>query len=144
MRNMLNEVHSLSRKRIDYFNKQPLVASNVQSIPLAVKLPICTTYGERNGNQTQQSVSSIWSGKRYKRETNLKFSDGSAEVYESFRSKWNIHHRMLCWDDHRAGVELYISLEGKAALKIEEVLESADGTWDVTKMWDALDPAFLR
>ncbi len=50
---------------------------------------------------------------------------------------------MLCWDDHRAGVELYISLEGKAALKVEEVVESADGTWDNTKMWDALDRAFL-
>ncbi len=36
-----------------------------------------------------------------------------------------------------------MSLKGKAALKVEEIIESADVTWDVTKMWDALDDAFL-
>ncbi len=77
------------------------------------------------------------------RETNLKFSEGSVEVYERFKSQWSIHCRMLFYDDNRAGVELYISLEDKAALKLEEVVESADGTWDITKMLDALNHAFL-
>ncbi len=43
MRNMLNEVCSLSPKGIDYITKQPLVASNVQSVQTAVKLPVSTT-----------------------------------------------------------------------------------------------------
>ncbi len=44
---------------------------------------------------------------------------------ESFR---NIHRRMLCWDDRRAGIELYMSLEGKIALKVEEAVENHDGS----------------
>ncbi len=36
-------------------------------------------------------------------------------------------------------IYIYMNIEDKAALKVEEVVESADGTWDVTKMWDALD-----
>ncbi len=36
-----------------------------------------------------------------------------------------------------------ISLEDKPAVKVEEIIESANGTSDVTKMWDALDHAFL-
>ncbi len=102
---MLNEVHSLSPKRIDYITKQPLVASSVQLIQTAVKLPISMTYGDTRGNRTQQSASSMWSCKIYKRETNLKYSEGSVEVYKSL-------------DDYRAGVELYTSLEGNAALKV--------------------------
>ncbi len=50
---------------------------------------------------------------------------------------------MLVWDTHRAGVELYMSLEGKAALKVEEVVMNANGISNVTKMWDALDRAIL-
>ncbi len=40
-------------------------------------------------------------------------------------------------------IELYMSLEGQAALKVEEVVESSDGMMDVTKMWEALDRALL-
>ncbi len=36
-----------------------------------------------------------------------------------------------------------MNLKGNAALKVEEVIGSADGTLDVTKMWDALYHAFL-
>ncbi len=50
---------------------------------------------------------------------------------------------MLGWDDSRTAIELYMSLEGKAALKIEEVIENDDSTWNFTKMWEALDHAFL-
>ncbi len=106
LRNMLNEVRSLSPIGIDYIMKQPLVASNVQTVQMTMKLPVSTNYGGTDCNQTQQLISSIWSGESYKRETNLKFSECSVESYESFRSQWNIHHRMLCWDDHRAGGEL--------------------------------------
>ncbi len=87
MRNVLNEVHSLSLKGIDYITKQPLVTRNAQSVHMALKLPVSTTYSETNSNQTQQSVSDIWSSKRYKRETNLKFSEGSVEVYKSIKSQ---------------------------------------------------------
>lgn len=65
----------------------------------------------------------------------FRFSDGSLEKYESFKIQWNIHHRMLCWDFHRARVEeLYMCLEGKAALQVEEVVQGSNITMDVTKM----------
>ncbi len=32
---------------------------------------------------------------------------------------------MLRWSNDRAGIELYMSLEGKAALKVEEVIMNA-------------------
>ncbi len=50
---------------------------------------------------------------------------------------------MLGWDDYRIAVELYMSLEGKAALKVEELVENADSTGNVSDMWEALDHAFL-
>ncbi len=50
---------------------------------------------------------------------------------------------MLGWDTNRAGIELYMSLEGKAALKVEEVVMNANSTSDVAEMWNALDHAFL-
>ncbi len=36
-----------------------------------------------------------------------------------------------------------MSLEGKAALKVEEVIMNAKGMSDLAGMWDALDRAFL-
>ncbi len=50
---------------------------------------------------------------------------------------------MLGWDPNRARIELYMSLEGKAALKVEEVVMNANGMSNVTEMWNALDRAFL-
>ncbi len=88
-------------------------------------------------------MSNFNTGKRYKRETSLKLSEGSVEQYESFRSQFNIHHKMLGWDTNRAGVELYMSLEGKAALKVEEVVMNANSMSNVSEMWEALDCAFL-
>ncbi len=45
--------------------------------------------------------------------------------------------------DNRAGIELYMSLQGKADLKVEEVVMNAKGTSDLSGMWNALDCAFL-
>ncbi len=50
---------------------------------------------------------------------------------------------MLEFDTKRAGIELYMRLEGKAALKVEEVIMNANGTSNLTEMWRALDHAFL-
>ncbi len=50
---------------------------------------------------------------------------------------------MLGCDTHRASIELYMSLEGKVALKVEAVIMNANGTSNVTEMWDAVDRAFL-
>ncbi len=50
---------------------------------------------------------------------------------------------MLGWDDHSTEVELFMSLEGKAALKVEEVVENADSTRNVSDMCEALDHASL-
>ncbi len=50
---------------------------------------------------------------------------------------------MLGWDSNRAGMEIYMSLEGKAALKVEEVIMNAKGMSSVAEMWNALDHAFL-
>ncbi len=50
---------------------------------------------------------------------------------------------MLGWDTHRAGIELYMSLEEKAALNVEEIVMNVNGTSNVTEMLDTLDNAFL-
>ncbi len=96
-----------------------------------------------DGNKTFPSWTSNNTGKRYRGETNLKFSEGNVEQYESFRSQFIIHHKMLGWSNDRAGIELYMSLEGKASLKVEEVVMNAKGTSNFAGMWDALDHAFL-
>ncbi len=110
----------------------------------AAKLPVYSTqYGAMDSNKTFQTVASFNTGKRYKRETNLNFSEGTVEQYESFRSQFNIHHKMLGWDTNRAGIDLYMSFEGKAALKVEEVVMNVNGASDVAEMWNALQHAFL-
>ncbi len=45
--------------------------------------------------------------------------------------------------DDIAGIELYMSLEDKSAMKVEEVTMNAKGMSDLTGMWDALNRAFL-
>ncbi len=50
---------------------------------------------------------------------------------------------MLDWDTKRAGIELYMSLESKAALKVEEVVLNANDTSNNTEMWRVLNRAFL-
>ncbi len=77
----------------------------------AVKLLVYSTnYGGMDGNKTFQSLANLNTGKRYKRETNLKFSEVTVDQYESFRSQFNIHYKMLGWDTNTAGIELYMSL----------------------------------
>ncbi len=50
---------------------------------------------------------------------------------------------MLGWSNDTAGIELYMSLEGKAALKVEEVVMNAKGMSNLAGLWDALDHALL-
>ncbi len=50
---------------------------------------------------------------------------------------------MLDWETKRAGIEFYMSLEVKAALKVEEVVMNANGTSNLTEMWNALNRDFL-
>ncbi len=50
---------------------------------------------------------------------------------------------MLGWDINCVGIELYMRLEGKSALNIEEVIMNAQGTSNITKMWNTLDHTFL-
>ncbi len=87
-----------------------------------------------DGNKTCQTVANSNTGKRYKRKTDLKFSEGSLEEYESFKSQFIVHHKMLDWDTNRAGIELYVSLQGKAALNVEEVAMNAKSTSDLSGM----------
>ncbi len=73
-----------------------LMVNNAIHIQQAAKLQVFSThYGDIEVNKTFQSVASFNTGKRYKRETNLKFSEGSVEQYKSFRSQFNIHHKIL-------------------------------------------------
>ncbi len=102
-----------------------------------------TNYGAVDSNNTFQSAASFNTGKRYKKETNLKFSEGTVDQYENCRSQFNIHHKMLGWDTNRAGIELYMSLEGKATLKVEEVVMNAKSMSNIAEMWNALKSAFL-
>ncbi len=101
-----------------------------------------TNCGMMDCNKTLPTVVSFDTRKRYKK-TKLKFSEGTVDQYESFRSQFNIHHKMLDWDTKRAGIELYMNLEGKATLKVEEVVMNANGISNLTEMWNALDHAFL-
>ncbi len=122
----------------------PLMVNHAAPAQQAAKLPVYSTnYGAMDRNKTFQSVVSFNTGKRYKRETNLKFSKSTVDQYESFRSQFNIHHKMLGWDTKTAGIELYMSLEGKAAMKVEEVIMNANGTSNVAEIWNVLDRAFL-
>ncbi len=122
----------------------PLMVNHAAPAQQAAKLPVYSTnYGAMDRNKTFQSVVSFNTGKRYKRETNLKFSKSTVDQYESFRSQFNIHHKMLGWDTKTAGIELYMSLEGKAAMKVEEVIMNANGTSNVAEIWNVLDCAFL-
>ncbi len=122
----------------------PITVSQAAHEQLAADIPNTSTrHGAMDGKKMFPSWASDNTGKRYKRETNLKFSEGSVEQYESFRSQFIIRHKMLGWSNDRAGIELYMSLEGKAALKVEEVIMNAKGKSNFAGMWDALDLAFL-
>ncbi len=112
---------------------RPSSVINVPSQSVS-KLPDNDINSGLDGNKTLHMMCSLNTGKRFKRETTLKFSEGSVETYERFRSQFNIHQKMLGWDYHRTAVELYMVLEGKAAMKVEEVVENADSTWNVTDM----------
>ncbi len=88
----------------------PFTANHTAPAQQAAKLPVyCTQYGAMDGYKTFQSAASFNTGKIYKRETNLKFSERTVEQYESFRSQFNIHHKMLPWETNRDGIEFYIS-----------------------------------
>ncbi len=122
----------------------PFMVNHTAPAQIAANIPVSSTqHGVIDSNKTFQSKASFTTGNIYKRETNLKFSEGTVEQYESFRSQFNIHHKMLGCDTNRAGIELYMSLEGKAALKVEEVIINASSKSNVTEMWEALDHAFL-
>ncbi len=88
-------------------------------------------------------MSSLGTGSRYKRDTTLKFSEGTVDQYKSFRTQFNITQEMLNWNLQKAGVELYMSLEGKAAIKVESVVRNAKGKPNIAEMWKALNLAFL-
>ncbi len=138
----LNAVHLL-RPMTD-IAITPSAVNYAMTVQQAVNLPVFSTNnGVIDCNKTFLPMGSFYTGKRYKRETNLKFSEGSVELYEDFTSQFNIHHIMFGWDTHRAEIELYMSLESKATLKVEEVVMNANGTSNVTEMWDALGLAFL-
>ncbi len=118
--------------------------NNVVPFQSAVQLPYhFVNNGGLEGNKTLQMTSCFNTGKKFMRDTNLKFSEGSLDTYQSFRSQINIHHKMLGWDTQRAGIELYMNLEVKAALKVEKVILTVDGKSNIAKIWDALDRTFL-
>ncbi len=89
----LNAVHLL--KPMTSNTMAPSVVNNAIPVQQAVNIPVFSTNNEViNGNKTLQTMSSFNTGKRYKRETSLEFSDGSVEVSESSKSLFNIHHKM--------------------------------------------------
>ncbi len=78
---------------------------NVNQAQSVSKLPVFDINSGLDGNKTLHTTRST--GKRYKRETTLKFSEGSVETCEKFRSQFNIHRMILGWDDNRTAVELF-------------------------------------
>ncbi len=119
--NGLHSVHLLMPSRVDNAVKLSTVG-NVQSAQSVSKLSVNAINRCLYGNKTLH-MTSLSTGKRFKREITLKFSEGSAETYESFRSQFNIHRKILGWDDYRTAVELYMSIEGKATLKLRRSLK---------------------
>ncbi len=101
----LNAIHLLKPTTSNVM--APSVLNNAIPVQQGANIPV---FSNNNGviysNKTLQTMTRFNTGKRYKRETSLKFSDDSVEVYESFRSQFNIHHKMLGWDTRRAGGDL--------------------------------------
>ncbi len=64
-----------------------------------VIFPVSNKSGQNNNSPNQQLGTSLWSRKRYKKEINLRYFDGSVEKYKSFS------HRMLGRNNHSAGIE---------------------------------------
>ncbi len=81
----------------------PFMANHDVPAQMAVNIPAYfTNCGTMDGNITLPTVVSFDTRKRFKRETNLKFSEGTVDQYESFRSQFIIHHKMLEWDTKTA------------------------------------------
>ncbi len=79
----------------------PSLVNNATPVQSAAKLPVFSANkGVTDGNKTFQTMNSFNNGKRYKKETNLKFYKGYVDTYESFMSQLSIHHKMLGWDTH--------------------------------------------
>ncbi len=55
------------------------------------KLPVNVINSGLDGNKTLHMTSSLNTGKKFRRETILMFSESSIETYESFGSQFNIH-----------------------------------------------------
>ncbi len=74
----------------------PFTVNYTAPAQMAANIPVSSTqHGVIDGKKTFQSTASFTTGKRYKRETYLKFSEGTVEQYGSFRSQFNIHHKMM-------------------------------------------------
>ncbi len=74
----------------------PFMVNNAVPAQMAANIPAySTSCGMMNSNKTLPTAVSFDTGNRYKRETNFKFSEGTVDQYESFRSQFNIHHKML-------------------------------------------------
>ncbi len=99
----INSIHQL--RPTTSIAMAPSTVNYAIPVQQAAHIPaFSTNNGDIDGNETLSTMSSFSTGKRYKRETNFKFSDGSVEAYKSFRSQFNIHYKMLGWDTRRAGV----------------------------------------
>ncbi len=73
-----NAVHLLKPDKGNVMGS--LMVNSAIPVQQAAKLPVFSThYGGMDGNKTFQSAASFNTGKRYKKETNLKFSEGSVE-----------------------------------------------------------------
>ncbi len=95
----LQAVHLLSPSQTgNTVRPSPVINVPTQSVS---KWPVNAINSGLDSNKTVHMMSSLNTGKRYKRETTLRFSEGSVEIYESFRSQFNIHRKMLGWDDYR-------------------------------------------
>ncbi len=122
----LNAIHQL--RLVTSIAMTPSVVNKAIPVQQAVNIAVVSiNNGVIDGSKTLETINSFNTGKKYKREITLKFSDGSVASYESFKSQFNIHHKMLGWDTRRAGVELCMSFEGKAALNVEEGIMNANG-----------------
>ncbi len=88
--NRLQQIHLLRSETSTAM--APLMVNHAAPAQQATHLPVYSTnYEAMDVNKAFQSAASFNTGKRYKRETNLKFSEGTVDQYESFRSQFNIH-----------------------------------------------------
>ncbi len=79
--------------------------------------------------------------RKYKRQATVNFKSGTFAEYEEFKRTMKNMSKVLDWDDSQFGKEVFLSLSGKAAERIND-MPTAD-ICNAVKLFEKLDKTFL-